>query len=71
MKWVCAILFVRSLYEFEWFEANKSMKEFTTKEWKNTIFSDFLKDLKEQLQQRLSAVWSGVQQTVADKAIDE
>jgi len=27
--------------------------------------------LKDQLQQRLSAVWSGVQQTIVDKATDE
>jgi len=34
--------------------------------------NDFFKRLKDQMQQRLSAVWSGVQQTaVADEAIDE
>jgi len=31
------ILFIKNLYEFEGFGANRLMKEFTTKGWKKTI----------------------------------
>jgi len=46
------------------------MKEFTTKAWMKTTLNYFFKYLKEQLQPRLSAVWSGVQQTAVDEVTD-
>jgi len=73
-KWVYAkritFYFVLKPHEFKGFGANRLVKEFRTKLQKDH-FEWFLQHLKEQLQQRLSAVWSGIQQTVVNEATDK
>jgi len=55
------IMFLKILYEFERYGSHGMMKGFKTKGWNNDHSELFLKHLKEQLQQRLNVVWSGVQ----------
>jgi len=43
----------------------------SNKFWKKTTLNQFVKDLKEQIKQHLTEVWSGAQQTVVDEAVDE
>ena len=62
---------LKNQYEFKAFGANKLANEFATKGYKKTTLNDFFKYFKEQLQHRLSAVWSVVQQTIVAKSIDE
>jgi len=67
MKWAYAkrIIFYLflNLHEFEGYGANKLMEK--------DHFEQILKHLKQQLEQRVSAVSSGVQQTVVGEATDK